>query len=243
MTIARAVAVVATVMLAQGFSCTENARVFDPSRIRTYTSEELIGFLTLDAVEHHYPRGAVEADIAVQNELIRRKPVAQLLEKFENPVDDCQHRYVAEALYAIEDPRILASFRKRVSTDVTWVDYLCVNYVAKTGDTHALKILNDNYFKYPTSSVQWSYTVELFGKFHYEPAIPNLIESLGAAVMNLGQAALESLEQLFPGPHPEFNTIDEAEKYFQRKYNDLRQQAPASCSEPDGRPPQERVGG
>jgi hypothetical protein len=223
-------------MLAQGLSCTKNASVFDPSHIRTYTSEELIGFLTLDAVNRAYQRGWVETDITVQDELIRRKPVAQLLEKFENPVDDCQQRYVAEALYAIEDPRILACFRKRVSTDVTWVDYLCVNYVAKTGDTRALKILNDNYRKYPTSSVQWSCTVELFGRFHYEPAIPNLIESLGAASLNLVDAAQGSLEQLFPGPHPEFKTIHEAETYFQRKYNDLRQQAPASYSEPGARP-------
>lgn len=238
MTKARAVAVIISVMLAQGLSCAENASVLDPSRIHTYTSEELIGFLTLDVVNRHYPQEAVETASEVQGELIRRKAVVQLLEKFERPADDCQYRYVAEALYAIEDPRILASFRKRLSARLTWVDYLCLNYVAKAGDPHALKILNDNYFQYPTSSLQWSYTVALFGRFNYEPAIPNLIESLGAASLNLVDAAQASLEQLFPGPHPEFNCIDEAQSYFQRRYNEHRQQAPAPYSEPGARSPQ-----
>jgi len=160
-----------------------------------------------------------------------RKAVVELLEKFESPVDNCQHRHVAEALYAIEDPRILASFRKHLSNRLTWEDYLCLNYVAKTGDKDAMKILNDNYFKYPTSSLQWSYTVRLFGKFHYEPAIPNLIESLGAASLNLVDAAIDSLEQLCPGPHPEFSSIDEARKYFQGRYNERRRQAPSACLE------------
>jgi hypothetical protein len=42
--------------------------------------------------------------------------------------------------------------------------HACLNYLAKRGDKEALRILNDNYFKYG-SSLEWAETVECFGKY------------------------------------------------------------------------------
>jgi len=95
-----------------------------------------------------------------------------------------------------------------------------LNYLAKRGDKQALEILNENYFEYGVSSVQWADTVQWFGKYKYQPAIPNLIKSLDAASLNLVGAAQSSLKQLFKGPHPTFKTIEEMKIYFNKRYNE-----------------------
>ena len=74
---------------------------------------------------------------------------------------------VSGVLYHIDDPRIYDAFTRRLNDKEDEESYYVANYLAKQGNTAALATLNRHYFQYPVSSWQWSYTVELFGKYRY----------------------------------------------------------------------------
>jgi hypothetical protein len=101
------------------------------------------------------------------------------------------------ALYAIDDPEVLAFMRDHMSEKRTETAYYCTNYVAKTGDVEALGILYANFWAYPVMSLQWATTVRLFGVHKYMNAVPKLIETMDAASGNVGQAAYEALSEIF----------------------------------------------
>ena len=144
-----------------------------------------------------------------------------LVEAFEKPIDKYQQSIVAQTLFYIDDDK-MPVFRRYISPEPNLTMYFCLSLLAKRGDEDALRILNINYYKYPVSSAQWADTVEFFGKFKYRPAIPNLIKSLDSASLNLVDAAEESLERLFEGPHPPFKTIGEMKHYFESLYEKSR---------------------
>jgi hypothetical protein len=138
---------------------------FSFSRISKYSSKELIQYLTLEYCNWHYEHFDEEwvAD-GIRDELIKKKDIDELLTAFENPKDSLQQKMIVEALYKIEDKRIYNAFENHLSSEISDVMYYCASYLAKQGNKKALKVLNDNYFKYGVSSWEWSYTVELFGK-------------------------------------------------------------------------------
>ena len=175
-----------------------------------YTDGQLIARLGAARI------GADEYEHEIRRELARRRAVAPLLEAFESAVDPLRRRGVLLALYEIDDSRITAAFRARLSDDTSEEACYIANYLAKGGDADALAILNRNYRCYPVSSLQWSHTVRLFGKHRYRPAAANLIYSLDAAVFNVSAAAYESLREIFPGEHPRHGTIAQARTYFAR---------------------------
>ena len=123
-------------------------------------------------------------------------------------------------LYQIHDPAVVAAFKRRLAESEREEDYYVANYLGELGDVKALEILNRHYFRYPVSSLKWSFTASLFGKFNYRPAIPNLIDSLNAASLNLAGAALESLQALYPGAPTHFKTLAEAQEYFENQANE-----------------------
>ena len=85
---------------------------------------------------------------------------------------------------------------------------------AKRGEREALGLLNDSYCRWGVPSYEASEAVMLFGKYGFEPAIPNLFRSLDAASLNLGGAAMESMKLLLPGPHPPLRSPALAVAYF-----------------------------
>ncbi|EEF58036.1 hypothetical protein [Pedosphaera parvula] len=155
--------------------------------------------------------------------LLERRQTEFLINAYQQSSDARVRSYlVSRVLYYIEEPAVLAVFRAQLSEEEDEESYYVANYVAKTGDTKALKILNCHYYLYPVSSVQWSDTVELFGKFGYRPAIPNLIESLDAASFNLVDAAEESLEKLYPDSPRKFESLEAARDYFTKRAEEER---------------------
>ena len=121
---------------------------------------------------------------------------------------------VSRVLYQIDDERIYKAFAIRLDDKETEESYYVANYLAKHGHTAALATLNKHYFRYPVSSWQWSYTVELFGKYKYQPAVNNLIASLDAASWNVAQAACDALRALFPDSPAHFDGPVEAKDYY-----------------------------
>jgi len=170
----------------------------------------------MDSANWHWENGNRQSiGYDIRDELVRRRDVETMLNLVEHPTDEYQQRMMIEALYEIDDPRIQKYFERYASADITWPMYLCQNYLAERGDVGALKTLNDNYFKYPTSSAQWACTVALFGKFNYEPAIPNIIETIDAVSLNLASASIESLKQFYPKEkYPDMAPAEEWQEYF-----------------------------
>ncbi len=157
------------------------------------------------------------------NEICRilreRRQTAFLLKEYAELRDGTARDYLVSCvLYQIDDPAIRAAFERRLGDGESEEDYYVANYLAKTGDRRALAVLNSHYFRYPVSSWQWSFTVALFGKHAYLPAVPNLIGSLDAASLNVGWAALESLQEIYPDAPRHFGSRSEARAYFGRRW-------------------------
>jgi hypothetical protein len=135
---------------------------------------------------------------AILDELVRRKSTRELVDTFRRTLDRSQRYAVYEAMERIAGNEIERLFKSMADRNLNETSLLAVKHFAKRGDKWALRILNDNYFRYGGSSVEWAEVVELFGKYRYEPAVENLANSVGAASMNLGWAAHQSLEQIYP---------------------------------------------
>ena len=171
--------------------------IYDPAQLDSYTVAELLGFFTAESIIPHSNMGYDDTYLGdIECELIRRKPIEDLLYAFDHPRDGIQRSHVLNALYHIDDDRITATFETHMTKEATEATYYCVNYLAKRGDRRALAILNDNYGRYPVSSWQWSYSMELFGIFRYRPAVPNLSNSLNDASLNVTSVAEWSLKEI-----------------------------------------------
>jgi len=152
----------------------------------------------------------------IHDELVRRAPVDTLIAAFGRAADDAQRATLLQVLYHIDDKQIDSALRGCATPGATEEAYYCLNYLAKRGDTTALRLLNDHYYEYPISSLQWSYTVALFGKFQYRRATENLLESVDAASGNVGGAAVEALLELYPGAPRDFASAEEAKEKLRR---------------------------
>lgn len=198
--------------------------LYGHSTLRDAPSDRLVAMLSIRYQE--LPREARQEEEpyeSICSILLERRQTRFLLDALAHSSDVSARYYlVSRVLYQIEDPAIVEAFKKRLSEEEDDVDYFVANYLAKLGDARALEILNRHYFHYPVSSLQWSDTAALFGKFGYRPAIPNLVQSLHAASLNLAGAALDSLQALYPDAPKHFDNLDEARDYFQRRMSEGR---------------------
>lgn len=153
---------------------------------------------------------------SVHDELVGRAPIDTLIDTVQHSADDAQRSTLLQVLYHLDDDRIAHAFRRCATPKVTEETYYCLNYLAKRGDATALQTLNEHYYSYPVSSVQWSFTVALFGKFRYRPATKNLLESVDAASLNVGFAAVEALQQIYPDAPTDFTSVEDAKVKLRR---------------------------
>jgi len=150
----------------------------------------------------------------IEDELIRRKPIEELIYTFKNTDDDLQSGTLLKfVLCQIEDPKISEFMRSRLSDSITEENYYSAMYLAKNGDTTAMGILNRGFEQWPVATAQIAYTADLFGKYNYMASIRNLVGSLETVSLNLDYAALRSLKKLFPDS-PEFKSLHEAKEYY-----------------------------
>jgi hypothetical protein len=139
---------------------------------------------------------------------------------------------IAFDLWNIDDLRIENEFVKRLSSKPTEEAYYVAQYLAKKGNGKALEILNQNNFKYPISSWQWSYTLKEFGRHKFTPAIPTLIYCLDAASLNVVDEAYKALQVFYPDSPTTFQSLKEMKTYFEKRYNVSQQVAPPDAQRP-----------
>jgi len=197
-----------------GTGCRSNLSS-DSVRIHAQKSVDLIAWLDPTNLPEDLKNRDPFFQQMVCKELVARNEIAFLLSSFDTLKDSESRRWlVAGVLGNINDKRIYNAFAARLNDKEEEESYFIANYLAKRGDTNALAILNKHYYRYPIPSWQWSFTVELFGKYRYRPAVSNLVDSLNAASLNVSGAACNALHQIFPDSPRSFKGPTEAEKYF-----------------------------
>lgn len=117
-----------------------------------------------------------------------------------------------------DDPRIDHFMREHLSRRRDRGDYYVARYLSKKGDLKALGILAGNCYEYGISSLEWSFTLEEFGKQKYRPAIACLIKWVDAASLNAAGAACDSLRIFYPDAPNNIPSTEEAAKYFNARY-------------------------
>lgn len=196
---------------------------FDVSKVDRYSSKVLLEYLPVDSLNwqyYTYHLDTMEMQYRIVDELVKRKETDLLIRVFKNPKDEAQQEYVALALCYLDDDKIEPVFSNYISDTTTRTMYFCLKYLAKRGDIRALKILNDHFHQYPVSSADWAEIVQYFGKYKYEPAIPNIIACLDTFSLNLVDAAQQAIEHFFTGPYPEFKSLEQMQAYFQKRYEE-----------------------
>lgn len=203
-----------------------------PTRVQNPETEvrKLSTTVLLDCL--YYRAQCAGRDYDWEYELARRKPINTLIHRFNNVSPNGDGGLLRDSiqvtLYLIseqeDDPRIDKLLRRELD-DGTWRgEYYTAVYLAKKGDTKALSILKDNCWKYSISSVEWAVALREFGRQRYRPAIPCLIKSVDAMVMNAGDAAYQSLLVFYPDAPRNLPTPEAAEHYFRKRYSQERRQ-------------------
>ena len=201
------------------------------ARIHAQKSPALIEWLgDWDRVPNDL-RDRDDAQYAICHELQTRGEVDFLLATLATSTNSYGRSVlVSGVLYGIDDKRIQKAFLSRLSEEEDEESYYVANYLAKRGVTEALDVLNRHYYQYPVSSVQWSVTASLFGKYKYRGAASNLVESLDAASLNLAGAACDSLQKIFPDSPRHFNGPTAARVYFAKRVDEESNVHPRSHS-------------
>jgi hypothetical protein len=156
-----------------------------------------------------------DAYATICRQLLLRREVDLLVTAFTTSKDSFVRYYLAAmVLFQIDDQRIEKAFEVSLDEGGDLDSYFAAQYVAERGNLKALEILNRHYFQYGISSWQWSYSIALFGKYGFRKAIPNLVDSLDAASLNVVDAAFDSLQALYPDSPRQFNSLGAAQKYY-----------------------------
>jgi len=175
------------------------AAALQVSQLRLKTVEELIHLLDMECIselnQRENPRGLMPQ---VQEELVRRAPVRELLGKFERSCCGWWQPYTFDVLKQIGGDKVDHGLKRLASRRPDQTSMLAVEYFAERGEKWALAILNDNFLSYPLSSMERAEIASLFGRQRYEPAAESLAQVLEAASLNLSGAAVESLIKIYP---------------------------------------------
>jgi hypothetical protein len=206
----------------------------DAARVHAQKSAELVTWLDPDQLPQKLQRREESIEEAVCKELVARHEVDFLLASLNSSTNvDVREPLVADVLYRIDDRRIYDAFAQRLGDREDAESYFVAAYLAHRGNPAALATLNRHYYRYPVSSWQWSYTVEAFGIFKYQPAVTNLIDSLDAASLNISAAADHALREIYPEAPKTFAGPGEARDYYLKRLREMPEQAlPATPATP-----------
>lgn len=190
---------------------------YEPSKLPRYCTDDLLDLLDFFVCKSLTRSEDAELISNIYRELATRETKA-MLQRIVTSDDYClQVVIVMNLLSDIQDERILETYKQLMNEELDRYMYYIVLYVAKTGDTKALDILNKNYYQYGISSSEWAEAIKLFGRFRYEPAVPNMVASFQSVSVNVIEASVESLEQIYPDSKKfdEFDTLDDMQNYWE----------------------------
>ena len=169
------------------------------------------------------PASSLPYPEAVVEELVRRQPTAELLRAFNDPADLVQLSWLEATFERIRTPAVdsgLTLIAGQPDTlDPNFIrepTYYALKYFARDGKPWALRILSCEYTRWPVSSMERAEVVPLFGEYKYYPAAPNLAETIDAMFLNLGDAAMTALKQMFPEGRTDFRSPMEAADYWRQ---------------------------
>lgn len=147
---------------------------------------------------------ATDYTLSVEQEIARRRPYKNLSDIFARTTDVIQLEWIADVLGQMRGTEADVVLHPYVSNSREETTYFALKYFARACDSTALGILNRNYFKYPGSSMEWATIVRSFGDCRYKPAVPNLVGTVNAAMIDLGYASHLSLLAMYPDAKIEF---------------------------------------
>jgi hypothetical protein len=187
-----------------------------PSTRGSDSSRGVVQLSITPAATLPYPEAVVE-------ELVRRHASSELLQAFDTTIDMIQLSWLQQTLGrmrgAAVDSAVAAIATAPDTLDPRTMEertYFALKYFVEVGTPWALRILNCNYHRWPVSSMERADIVSLFGRHKYYPSAPNLAATIDAALINLGDAALTSLELMFPKGRKDFKGPEEATNYWKR---------------------------
>jgi hypothetical protein len=189
---------------------------FDGQRLQSYPTQALIGLLATG----HVPRNAAQrhAERSLIRELAQRHAVTPLLTALAVATDYAQTRAMIAALRLMHDANADAGLRQFLSGADTR-NYLVAMSFGADCDTQALAALSRNYALYSVSSAQRAGIADIFGKCDYEAAVPNLLATLHAASVNLGEASFLALGKIYPDVRlAADDSLDTAAARWHRRY-------------------------
>ncbi len=188
---------------------------YEPNRLKTYSTLELLSFFTAESQEEN--RGTAENYLdEIKKEIVARRPIQELVCVLEISDSFPQIGYTSDLLSEVSDRSLDSRLKVIALADISERSYFALMYFARRGDVWALERLNTHFYQYPVSSVAWAETVDLFGKYHYLPAAQNMAEAVYSVSLNMADACLRNLELMFPGQHPAFafSPSPEATEYW-----------------------------
>jgi hypothetical protein len=151
----------------------------------------------------------------ISDELARRGNITPLLARFWTEPKLEIRDGIEHVAYHFDTPEALAFMqkvfvaKKKDGENLYWP----TNYLAKKCDPAALKELSTGRYR-NQGCTQYQTSVALFGKCSYRPAVPYLIDAVDDFCGNIGDAAVDDLQILFPNSPKDFNSLDKAKHYF-----------------------------
>lgn len=183
-----------------------------PSFEKNVHSQGIYSTLPPDRDQHPAPSGFGETQVFaikidsqamdfaadIERELVRRRPIGDIVQVFVNTSDRAQRAWMLDILSQLRGSGVDAALRPFVTDSLDDTNYLALKYFAQACDPTALFLLNKHYFKYSVSSPEWASIVRIFGQCKYVSAADNLALTLFAADIDLGYASNESLKAIYP---------------------------------------------
>jgi hypothetical protein len=220
------------------------AIAYDPTRLATYSTEDLIDLLSEASLRQNGIENLLPADDrwveapavldprlfarlgqdshvldftgAVQQQLVTRRAVPDLLRVFAVTTDWFQQAWVLAVLTRLRGPEVDSALRGAATNHGDHTSYFALKYFALACDAPALATLNRSYGDYPVPSIEWASIVRSFGACRYEAAAPNLVKSVSAGILELAYASHRSLLALYPDAEIDFRDPFEAEEEWKR---------------------------
>jgi hypothetical protein len=168
----------------------------------------------------------------ISDELARRGQIHSLILRYWHETNWVIRDGIEHVAYHFHNPEVTAFMRKVLAERVYDGEdrYWPVNYLAKKCDPSALRELSSGRYR-NQGSMQYQTSVELFGKCHYRPAIPYLVDTaLYDFSGNITDAADDSLHALYPDAPKDFDSLQKSQEYFCQRA--LKEHLKVNCKVP-----------
>lgn len=152
----------------------------------------------------------------ISDELARRGNPHELLVRFWTEPKWTIRGGIEHVAYHFHNSEVATFMRRALSERIKDGEdlYWPVNYLAKIGDSTALKELSTGRYR-NQGCMQYETSVELFGKWRYRPAIPYLAETaMHDYCGNIIDAAEKSLHAMYPDSPKHFDNLEGMQRYF-----------------------------